>query len=58
MNQENLHERIEVDVTFVKSRERCIPKTFTRANGQFITISEIGLIHPKYDGLRTITPLT
>lgn len=53
MNQENLHERIEVDVTFTRSRAKCLPKSFTRANGREIIITEIGLVHPKYDGLRT-----
>ncbi|MBR3135074.1 hypothetical protein IKG54_00720 [Candidatus Saccharibacteria bacterium] len=53
MNQENLHERIEVETTFVKGNVRCIPKSFLRSNGREIIITEVGLVHPKYDGLRT-----
>lgn len=53
-NQEPLHESIEVDATF--SRQilgHCRPIAFRRQSGREIQIVEIGLVHPKYDGLKT-----
>jgi hypothetical protein len=56
MNQssQNLHQPIEVDATF--SRQllgHCRPLAFRIASGREVQISKIGLIHPKYDGLKT-----
>ncbi len=56
MNQssQNLHQPIEVDATF--SRQllgHCRPLAFRTASGREVQISQIGLIHPKYDGLKT-----
>ena len=56
MNQsfQNLHQPIEVDATF--SRQllgHCHPLAFRTASGREVQISQIGLIHPKYDGLKT-----
>lgn len=54
MNQENLHERIEVEAEFLKGALPCVPRRFTRANGRVVEITELGLMHPKYDGLKTL----
>lgn len=52
--EEYLHEPISVDVVFdVNLPHRCTPKSFTKKNGRKITITEIGLIHPKFDGIKT-----
>ena len=65
-----LHEPIDVDVTFLNPKIHntkspasgkpiptslpCIPKAFRTKTGRTVTISEIGLIHPKYNGIRTL----
>ena len=52
--EEYLHEPISVDAVFdVNLPHRCTPKSFTKKNGRKITITEIGLIHPKFDGIKT-----
>ena len=54
-NEQPLHEAIEVDATF--SRDflgHCKPIAFRLQSGREVQISEIGLIHPKYDGLKTV----
>ena len=54
-NQEPLHEPIEVDATF--SRDilgHCHPIAFRMQSGREVQIAEIGLVHPKYDGLKTL----
>lgn len=49
-----LHESISVDAVFDTSLpHRCTPKSFKLQNGREIFISEIGLIHPKFDGIKT-----
>ena len=51
----HLHQPIAVDASF--SRQflgHCRPLAFRTATGREVQISEIGLIHPKYDGLKTI----
>ncbi len=53
MNQENLHERIEVEAEFKRGTLPCLPRKFVRANGRVVEILELGLMHPKYDGLKT-----
>jgi hypothetical protein len=50
----NLHEPIDVDATF--SRQflgHCKPLAFRTKSGREVQITQIGLIHPKYDGLKT-----
>lgn len=50
----HLHQPIDVDATF--SRQilgHCQPIAFRTSNGREVTISEVGLVHPKYDGLKT-----
>ena len=56
MNQssENLHQPIDVDATF--SRQflgHCRPLAFRMKSGREVQITQIGLVHPKYDGLKT-----
>ena len=52
--EEMLHEPISVDAVFdIKKPHRCIPKSFTTKNGREIVVTEIGLIHPKFDGIKT-----
>lgn len=58
MNQsspnQNLHEPIEVDVTFSrKLLGHCRPVAFRTNSGREVLITQVGLVHPKYDGLRT-----
>lgn len=53
-SSQNLHQPIEVDATF--SRQllgHCRPLAFRLSSGREVQISQIGLIHPKYDGLKT-----
>lgn len=51
---ELLHEPIAVDVVFDTSLpHRCTPKRFRTKTGKEIEITEIGLIHPKFDGIKT-----
>jgi len=52
--ENTLHEPITVDAIFDASQKhRCIPKTFKTKTGREVIISEIGLIHPKFNGLKT-----
>ena len=51
---ENLHQPINVDATF--SRQflgHCRPLAFRTESGREVQITQIGLVHPKYDGLKT-----
>ncbi|GEM_PF-925508 len=53
-SNQNLHEPIDVDATF--SRQllgHCKPIAFRTKTGREVQISQVGLIHPKYDGLKT-----
>jgi hypothetical protein len=52
--EEMLHEPISVDAVFdVNEAHRCIPRSFRTNTGREVFITEIGLIHPKFDGLKT-----
>ena len=52
--EEMLHEPISVDAVFdVTKPHRCIPKNFILKNGRKVNVTEIGLIHPKFDGIKT-----
>lgn len=54
MNDElTLNEHIEVVALFRPGRTPCRPVKFRRVNGKEIGITEIGLRHPRSDGLRT-----
>lgn len=54
-NEQPLHEPIEVDATFsCKLLGHCRPIAFRTESGREVQIAEIGLIHPKYDGLKTL----
>lgn len=54
-NEQPLHEPIEVDATFSrKLLSHCRPIAFRTESGREVQIAEIGLIHPKYDGLKTL----
>jgi hypothetical protein len=49
-----LHEPISVDAVFDTSKpHHCIPKSFKTKTGKEIIVTEIGLIHPKFDGIKT-----
>ncbi len=53
MNQ-TLHENINVDATFARDLlGHCRPLTFRTQTGREVQITQIGLIHPRYDGLKT-----
>lgn len=47
-----LDEQVDVVALFHPSRTMCEPIKFRRANGREITITEIGLRHPKPHGAR------
>ena len=54
-HNQNLHEAIEVDATF--SRQilgHCRPIAFRTSTGREGQVTQVGLVHPKYDGLRTV----
>ena len=54
MENEKLHESLDVDATFSRSfLGHCRPIAFRTQNGREVHITEIGLVHPRYDGLRT-----
>ena len=54
-NQNNLHEPIEVDATFSRHLlGHCRPVAFRTSSGREVAITQVGLVHPKYDGLRTV----
>lgn len=54
-NQEPLHEPIDVDATFSRSiLGHCRPIAFRMQSGREVQITEIGLVHPRYDGLKTL----
>ena len=54
-HEQPLHEPIEVDATFSrKLLGHCRPIAFRTESGREVQITEIGLIHPKYDGLKTL----
>ena len=53
--QNPLHEPIDVDATFSRSYlGHCRPIAFRTSTGREVQIAEIGLIHPRYDGLKTV----
>ena len=53
--QNPLHEPIDVDATFSRSYlGHCRPIAFRTSTGREVQIAEIGLVHPRYDGLKTV----
>src|SRR5574344_803319 len=46
------HQPIDVDATFT-SGKKCTPTKIYLKNGREIEITEVGLIHPRYNGLKT-----
>lgn len=53
--QTPLHELIDVDATFSRSiLGHCRPVCFRTSSGREVLISEVGLVHPRYDGLKTV----
>ena len=57
---EPLHQPIDVDAEFLNPHLHhgrhgpgCRPLRFRTETGREVEITEIGLVHPKYDGLRT-----
>lgn len=49
-----LHERVEVIARFGEGLELCYPVRFRRPNGKEIALSELGLRHPKSNGIKTL----
>ena len=55
MNDESsLDEQIDVVALFRPGRTMCEPVKFRRKNGREVTITEIGLRHPRMYGTRTV----
>jgi hypothetical protein len=55
MNDETfLNERVEVVASFGEGLNPCYPRKFRRPNGREVSISSIGLRHPKNSGLKTM----
>ena len=53
--QNPLREPIDVDATFSRSYlGHCRPIAFRTSTGREVQIAEIGLVHPRYDGLKTV----
>lgn len=53
--QTPIHELIDVDATF--SRDilgHCRPIAFRTKTGREVIVTEVGLVHPRYNGLKTI----
>lgn len=53
-DQEILNEQVDVVALFRPGRTMCEPIKFRRKNGREVTITEIGLRHPKLYGTRTV----
>jgi hypothetical protein len=52
---EELNEKITVSAEFLNTGlYPCRPLRFTRANGRVVEITEIGLVHPRHDGIKTL----
>lgn len=49
-----LNERVEVDAFFGEGLHICRPLRFRRPSGREVEITEIGLRHPRSDGLKTL----
>jgi hypothetical protein len=49
-----LNERIEVLASFGEGVNPCFPRRFRRLSGREVMVSEIGLRHPRNNGLKTI----
>lgn len=51
----NLHQPIDVDATFSRHiLGHCQPIAFRLPNGREVQVTKVGLVHPKYNGLKTI----
>ncbi|MDR0398089.1 MAG: hypothetical protein LBH36_02830 [Candidatus Nomurabacteria bacterium] len=53
MEYERLDERVVVLAIFEIGAHSCRPLKFKRKSGREVTITEVGLVHPKNDGLKT-----
>ena len=54
-----IHQKIDVEASFFARNKKqknapCIPRSFRTESGREVMISEIGLIHPKYNGIKTL----
>ncbi len=55
MNDESsLNEQVDVVALFRPGRTMCEPVKFRRKNGREVTITEIGLRHPRMHGAKTV----
>jgi hypothetical protein len=48
-----LNESIEVVAIFKHGYQSCLPVRFRRSNGREVEVRELGLRHPRADGLKT-----
>jgi hypothetical protein len=53
MQYDELNERVAVVVVFESGAHPCRPVKFKRKSGREVVISEVGLVHPKHDGIKT-----
>jgi hypothetical protein len=53
MFYEELNERVSVVTIFEQGFRSCRPIRFRRKSGREVTVTEVGLVHPKSDGLKT-----
>ncbi|HRQ86938.1 MAG TPA: hypothetical protein PLY16_02400 [Candidatus Saccharibacteria bacterium] len=49
-----LNEQIEVVAVFKRGHNPCLPIKFRRASGKEITVTELGLRHPRPHGTKTM----
>lgn len=49
-----LNERVEVEALFGEGLDVCRPIRFRRPSGREIAVSELGLRHPRSNGLKTM----
>lgn len=53
-DEQSLDERVEVICRFNKAFQPCIPIKFKRINGREVIVTELGLRHPRQQGVRII----
>jgi hypothetical protein len=53
MEYDELNERVAMVAVFESGLNPCRPVKFRRKSGREVVIAEIGLVHPKHDGVKT-----
>jgi len=51
---ENEKRRVVVDAHFAPGLNKCLPVRFMHPGGREVVVTEVGLLHPRYDGLKTV----